>query len=567
MREPAMTDDSLYFLPLGGAGEIGMNLNVYGSGGRWLIVDCGMTFADESLPGVDLVVPDPTWLAERADRLLGIVVTHAHEDHLGAIHLLWPKLRCPVWATPFAANVLRAKLAEADLTAEVPLHVHDPAEVLQIGPFRISMIGVTHSIPEAQALKLETPAGTVLHTGDWKLDDTPLVGPVTDQAALARAGDQGVLALIGDSTNIFRAGESGSESAVREVLTDLARDRPGRVVVTSFASNVARLSSVAFAAAETGRHLVLVGRSLWRYYEAARQAGYLADMTPPLTDRDVGHLPPDKVMALCTGCQGEPRGAMARIAARDHPAITLDPPDVVIFSSKIIPGNERALGRLHNALSAAGHEVITEKDHAVHVSGHPARDELARMYRWIRPRIAVPVHGEARHLIAHARFAEAQGVKRTLVVSNGDLVRLGPDGPAVVETVFAGRLAVDAGGSLLPTGDPALTTRRRMAYNGVASVSLAIDAAGRPVGRPRVSLVGVAGAATEVRLAAEAAAAVEVVLADAKPGQGDDEIAEAARRAVRRTVRLANGRRPVTAVHVLRVPVAETGAPLKEEVI
>src|SRR5712691_13259754 len=454
--------DALYFLPLGGAGEIGMNLSLYGYRGQWLIVDCGVTFGEEEhQPGVDVIMADPAFIVERRDQLLGIVATHAHEDHIGAIPYLWPQLQCPVWATPFTASVLRAKLVEARLVDKVAINTVPMSGRFTIGPFDLELITLTHSIPEPNAVALRTPVGSVLHIGDWKFDPDPLIGPTADEAALTRLGDEGVLALIGDSTNALRPGTSGSEADLRRSLTDLIGRYDARVAVACFASNVARLETIARAAAVHGREIALVGRSLWRIDKAARENGYLADLPRFLTEDEAGYVPREKILLICTGSQGEPRAALARIAREDHPNITLDEADVAIFSSRIIPGNEKAINRLQNALVRLGVEIVTEEDHFVHVSGHPARDELVRMYQMVRPRVAIPVHGEARHLIAHARLAEECQVQQPLVIQNGDMVRLTPSGAAIVDEVPVGRLASDGKG-LLPLGGAALKDRRRV---------------------------------------------------------------------------------------------------------
>jgi ribonuclease J len=550
--------DGLIFLPLGGAGEIGMNLNLYGCAGKWLMVDLGTTFADETLPGIDLVVPDPSFIEGERDNLVALVLTHAHEDHLGAVPYLWPRLRCPVYATAFAAAVLRRKLVEVGLLDEVPIIEFRSGETLTLGPFTVTAIGITHSIPESQALAIETSFGTVLHSGDWKLDSGPLVGPLTDAVALAARGDAGVLALVCDSTNVLRRGESGSEAAVRDSMMTLLADRPGRIVVTTFASNIARLETVATVAAALGRHLVLVGRSLWRFTEAAKDCGYLGHLPPFLTERDFGYLPRDKVLLLCTGCQGEPRGAMARVASGDHPHVTLAPGDLAVFSSKIIPGNERTLYRLHNLLALAGVEVVTEKDHFIHVSGHPSRDELAQMYQWVRPRIAVPVHGEPRHLLEHAKLARSLQVPEAVVVANGDLLRLAPGPATIVGRVAAGRLAVD-GQALMPIESSVLQRRRKLMFNGVALVVLMFDTASRLADVPRVLLRGVAEEET-AGLASTAAVAVAEAIGrlSRRFVVEDDKVVEAARRAVRQVVREVSGRKPVVEVQVVRPAAARS---------
>src|ERR1700741_268589 len=396
---------ALFFVSLGGAGEIGMNLNLYCYAGDWLILDCGVTFGDDSQPGLEVVMPDPAFIVEKRDRLLGIVATHAHEDHIGAIPYLWTQLRCPVWATPFTASLLRAKLAEAGLADRVKIKVVPMSGRFMIGSFDLERITLTHSIPEPNAVALRTPVGTVLHTGDWKFDPDPLIGPTADEAALRKLGDEGVLALIGDSTNALRPGTSGSEADLRRSLIDLIGRYDARVALACFASNVARLETIARAAAVHGREVALVGRSLWRIDKAARENGYLADLPRFLTEDEAGYIPRDRIVLICTGSQGEPRAALSRIARNDHPHVMLEPGDVVIFSSRIIPGNEKAINRLQNALVRLGVEIVTEEDDFVHVSGHPARDEVVRMYQRVRPQIAIPVHGEPRHLIAHSQLA------------------------------------------------------------------------------------------------------------------------------------------------------------------
>src|SRR5215813_3035347 len=480
---------ALFFLSLGGAGEIGMNLNLYGYAGDWLILDCGVTFGDDSQPGLEVVMPDPAFIVERRDRLLGIVATHAHEDHIGAIPYLWNQLRCPVWATPFTASLLRAKLVEAGLANKVRINVVPMSSRFSVGPFDLELITLTHSIPEPNAVALRTPVGTVLHTGDWKLDPDPLIGPTADEAALNRLGDEGVLALIGDSTNALRPGVSGSEAELRRSLTDLIGRYDARIAVACFASNVARLETIAHAAAAHGREVALVGRSLWRIDKAARENGYLRDLPRFLTEDEAGFIPRDRIVLICTGSQGEPRSALSRIARDDHPHVVLETGDVVIFSSRIIPGNEKSINRLQNALVRLGLEIVTEEDHFVHVSGHPARDELVRMYQMVRPRIAVPVHGEARHLIAHAELAGECQVQQPLVIQNGDMVRLAPSGASVVDEVPVGRLASDGKG-LLPLEGTALKDRRRVTFNGTAVASLVVNRPGQLLSPPTISMLG-----------------------------------------------------------------------------
>ena len=550
---PAIVPDALHFLPLGGAGEIGMNLNLYACQGKWLMVDLGITFAGDTLPGIDVIMPDPAFIEERREHLLALILTHAHEDHLGAVAYLWPRLRCPVYATPFAAAILREKLRDAELLAEVPLTEVPLSSSLTLGPFAMTFISLTHSIPEPNALLIETPYGRVMHTGDWKIDPDPLVGAPLDEAALKRAGESGVLALVGDSTNATVEGESGSEGGVRTELVALIGAREGGVAVTLFASNVARLESVALAAREAGREPVLVGRSLQRYVRAARETGYLNGLRF-LTEDQGAALHREQALYLCTGCQGEPRAAMARIASDTHPRISLSAGDTVIFSSKIIPGNERTIGDLHNRLIKRGIEVITEKDKNVHVSGHPCRDELRRMYQWIRPRIAVPVHGEARHMRAHGALARELQVPEPVLVENGDLLRLAPGPATIVDHAHVGRLALD-GAQLVATNHVSINARRRLMHNGAVFVSVVVDRRGRALTSPQISSQGVLDAEEDEAVRSMLVEIVEQAVDDLPPAQARDEgaLREAVRLAVRRAVRKSHGKRPVIDVQIARV--------------
>jgi len=547
---------ALHFLPLGGAGEIGMNLNLYEYGGAWLMCDLGVTFAGEELPGIDLVMPDMSFIVERREALVGLVITHAHEDHLGAVPYLWPLLRCPVYATPFAAALLRRKLEEGAkgieklVITEVPL-----GGTIDLNPFQIELVTLTHSIPEPNALRITTPLGTIMHTGDWKLDPDPLISEPTDEAALKAIGDEGVLAIVCDSTNVFRAGTSGSEAEVRTSLTTLIGEhRKGRVAVTTFASNLARLLTIHEAATANGRSVVAVGRSIFRILDCARETGYLPRGVRFLSDRDARDLPADKVLYMMTGCQGEPNAALSRVADGNHPSIELGAGDTVIFSSKIIPGNEKPIFDLINRLVRLGARVITEKDRFVHVSGHPNRDELARMYQLIRPQIAVPVHGELRHLMEHAALARALQVPETVTVENGAMVRLAPGRPEVVDHVHHGRLAWNGRGTI-PVDGNIVKERRRMMFNGAAFITIVIDRKGELVADPVVSAHGLLenGADSELidDLGDEAADAVEALSA---PRRRDDEsVREAVRVAVRRLLRAEFDRRPVVEVQLVRV--------------
>jgi ribonuclease J len=547
-------DAELLFLPLGGAGEIGMNLNLYGHAGAWLMVDLGITFGDASTPGIDVIMPDPSFIEERRDQLAGLVLTHAHEDHLGAVAYLWDRLRCPVYATPFTAAVLRRKLTEAGLLERVPLTEIPLSGRFTVGPFAIELITLTHSIPEPNALVIETPVGRVMHTGDWKLDPDPLVGPTADEKALIRVGEAGVLAMVCDSTNVLVSGDSGSEADVRDTLLDIVGRYENRVAVACFASNVARLETIARVGAAHGRDVALVGRSLWRIYEAAKETGYMQDLPPFLTERDVGYLPRERVLMICTGSQGEPRSALARIAAGDHPEVSLESGDTVIFSSRIIPGNEISINRMHNRLSELGVQVVTTNEEHVHVSGHPARDELAQMYQWIRPRIAVPVHGEPRHLVAHAKLALECQVPEAVVVQNGAMVCLAPGRAEIIDEVFTGRLAVD-GRHLVDLESSAIRDRRRMIYHGSAVATVILGRDGELHGLPIVSLHGIEpGEREDAILPPVVEAVADAVNALSDRDRSDDEqVSEAARRAVRRALRQISGKRPHTEVHLVRV--------------
>jgi ribonuclease J len=546
--------DELLFLPLGGAGEIGMNLSLYGHDGQWLMIDLGVTFGDDATPGIEVIMPDPSFIEENSDRLAGLVLTHAHEDHIGAVPYLWPSLGCPIYATPFTAAVLRRKLIESGIDDDIEITEIPLAGRFKVGPFDLEFITLTHSIPEPNAIAIRTPCGTVLHTGDWKLDPEPLVGEVTDEAALKKLGAEGVLAMVCDSTNALVPGHSGSEALVRANLTEMMGRFQGRIAVACFASNVARLESVARAAAHHDRHAALVGRSLWRINRAARDTGYLADLPDFVSEHDAGFLPRDKVVLLCTGSQGEPRSALARIARGEHPAVTLEAGDAVLFSSRIIPGNDRAIGRLQNDLAKLGVEIVTERDNSIHVSGHPARDELIAMYQWVRPRVAVPVHGEYRHLVAHARLAHDCQVPQSVVSSNGDVIRLAPGPAKKVGEVHAGRLGLD-GKVLMSLDGEAMRLRHRMLHNGTAVATLVLDEAGLLAAEPQISIQGLLEPEEMAEAREDAADAVRAALTKLKPADRrlDMTVKEAARLAIRKTLQNLHGKKPLTEVHLVRL--------------
>ena len=543
--------DELVFLPLGGSGEIGMNFNAYGFGPahrrQWIVVDCGITFGRETHePGVDVILPDIRFLAEQRDAVLGIVATHAHEDHIGAIAPLWPSLKCPIYATPFTAKLIEGKLAEAGLS--VPVRQVPVGGSLSLGPFAIDFISITHSILEPNLLAIRTPLGLIAHTGDWKIDPDPVLGEVTDSDAIRKLGDEGVLALVCDSTNALVPGHSGSEAKVRSSLSDLVGGLKGRVAVTAFASNVARLDSVAHAARRHGRTLALVGRSMHKIVGAARDSGYLKDFPQTLDAREAADLPGRKVLYLVTGSQGEPRAALARIAEGNHPDVRLGKGDAVIFSSRVIPGNDLPIFEMHNKLSALGVEVLTAEDHFVHVSGHPARDELAEMYRWTRPRIAVPVHGELRHMAEHARLAKSLQVPESLVPANGQLYRLAPGPAELIDEVPSGRLHMD-GRVLVAEGEGLAKTRRAMGYAGLIAITLVLDQKGRPASEAAILAEGM-----PQPVEAAIRTAVDETLDRYNPKKTDaEELRETVRRAARRAAQDAWGKKPITRATVVEL--------------
>jgi ribonuclease J len=555
-----MAQNELVFAPLGGIGEIGMNLSIYGFGDdrrrQWIIVDCGVSFAaEEHLPGVDLILPDIRYLIEERKNILALVLTHGHEDHMGALIDLWPRLKVPIYATPFTAALFEARRASERGAPEIPVQVVPAGGHLTIGPFTIDFINVAHSIPESNALAIHSAAGTVLHTGDWKIDPTPLLGGPTDAARLTALGDEGVLALVGDSTNAIREGRSPSESDVAKTLGELIRTAPRRVAVTTFASHVGRLRAVADAARAAGREVVVVGRAMERVVQVARETGYLDGVQEFRGVESYGYLPPDKVVALCTGSQGEPRAALARIAEDEHPEVALSRGDRVIFSARPIPGNEKAIARVINGLVEQGVEVITDRTHLVHVSGHPRRDELLDMIRWVRPKVLIPAHGEALHLAEHAELARRAGVPEVLLCRNGDLVRLAPGPAEIIDEIPSGRLYKD--GSLLIEAEArTIAARRRLSFSGIVSVAMAMNDKGALVAYPEVELIGlpetdVAGTPFEeiARRAVE-----EAFEALPKPRRRDpDDVAESLRRAVRAAIAERWGKKPICHVHVLVV--------------
>ena len=560
-RSKPRSDDELVFLPLGGSNEIGMNFNLYGFGPpharKWIVVDLGITFGDQTTPGVEVILPDPEFIEEHADDILGIVLTHAHEDHIGAVAWLWPRLKAPLYATPFTAFLLREKLREKDLQDEAKITVVPLGGTLTLGPFEINLITLTHSIPEPNGLSIRTPLGTILHTGDWKIDPDPLLGAPTDETAIRRLGDEGVLAMVCDSTNVFVDGEAGSEADVRETLGALIRDLKGGVAAACFASNVARMDTIIRAAEASGRRVCLVGRSMIRMAAAARSVGLFQDVGPFLSDHEAKALGKERVLYLCTGSQGEPRAALSRIADGTHPHVKLGQGDACVFSSRVIPGNEVPIRNLQNNLADRGVRLYTERDHpGIHVSGHPCRDELKRMYQWARPQIAVPTHGERRHLLEHAALAKDLQTPFAVAPRNGDMVRLAPGAPSIVDEVPAGRLYVD-GGMVTPENGDALRERRHVAFNGLLTVSVALDGRSRLVSGPQVRAVGLPGDLEDSledlldELARDAEDGLKRLSAEER--DDDNAVESALSRILKKAAFRIWERRPVVEVIVLRI--------------
>ena len=484
----------LLFCPLGGAGEIGANMNLYGYGNpgehNWIMVDIGVTFADDTLPGIDLIYPDPGFIVEKKDNLLGIIVTHAHEDHIGAIAHLWPKLKCKIYATPFTAVLIKEKFKEKNVDINNHLKIVQLNGIIDLDPFRIEYVSMTHSILEPNGLKIKTPAGVVLHTGDWKIDENPMVGKNIDIDKLKQIGNEGVLAMVCDSTNIFTVGRSGSEETVRRSLLKIMERLKKRIVITSFASNVARMETIFYCAEKTERQISLVGRSMHRIFKAAKQCGYLKDIIDPIDPREAKNISREKIIYLCTGSQGEPMGAMMRISSYTHPDVFVEKGDTVIFSSKIIPGNEKKLYKLHNQLVKDGIEVISEENEFVHVSGHPNRDEMKDMYSWIKPKCVIPVHGEHRHLMEHISFAKEMQVPHPVLVENGDIVKIFPgDKPEVYDKAPSGRLYLD-GNISVHEDSQSIKDRKNLSSNGYLEVTLLITSKGNIHDNPILSFRG-----------------------------------------------------------------------------
>ena len=551
-------NSDLLFVPLGGSGEIGMNANLYHYEGSWLMVDLGISFPDDSMPGIDVVLPDLSFIEQRRDQLAGLVLTHGHEDHLGAIPYMWSQLGCPVYGSAFTLALLRRKLSENGRQVDIPLIEIGPGSVTEIGPFSVEMVGLTHSIPDPTALAIRCDAGTVLHTGDWKFDAAPGLGETTDTARLAQIGDEGVLAMVGDSTNAMVEGRTGSEAEAEVGLREVIAAATGRVAVTCFSSNVARFQSIVSAAQANDRSVAVVGRAIKRAISAAQEVGYLRDLPDFVPEEDIDLLPRNNIVIICTGTQGEPRAAMAKIAAGVHESVTLEKGDTVVYSSRQIPGNEPAIARVQDALIRRRINLITDEDAPVHVSGHPSREEMVEMYGLVKPQIAIPVHGTARHLVAHAELAEACQVRQTLLPDNGTVIRLAGKGgdsqAAIIDNVKTGALTHEKG-KILEIQSDMMRARRRMLWNGVVTASLVMNRDGGLCAVPAVSQTGISDESAATDYVATASLAIE----DALAGMGraarrdDSNVEEIAGQVLRRVARSMFGLRPIAHVHIMRV--------------
>lgn len=553
-------DSDLLFVPLGGSGEIGMNANLYHYQGSWLMVDLGISFPDDSMPGIDVVLPDLSFIEARSDNLAGLVLTHGHEDHLGAIPYMWSRLRCPIYGSAFTLALLRRKLAENGNKHDIPLIEMSPGATLDIGRFSVEMVGLAHSIPDPMALAIRCAAGTVLHTGDWKFDKAPGLGVDTDSTRLAEIGDEGVLAMVGDSTNAMVEGRTESESNAEAGLKDAIAAAQGRVAITCFSSNVARIQSIIKAAQANDRSVAVVGRAIKRAMSAAQEVGYLRDLPDFVAEEDIELLPRENIVIICTGTQGEPRAAMAKIAAGTHESVTLDPGDTVIYSSRQIPGNEPAIARVQDALIRRKIILITDEDAPVHVSGHPSRDEMIEMYGLVRPQIAIPVHGTARHLMAHAELAESCRVHQTLIPDNGTVIRLA-DGTgqnaveaSIIDNVKTGALTHEKG-QLIEIQSDMMRARRRMLWNGAVTASVVLNRDGALCAVPAVSQTGISDAEAATDYIASASIAIEDALTamGRRDRREDKAVEDITGQALRRVARSMFGLRPIVHVHILRL--------------
>jgi len=554
-----MKKEEFIFCPLGGSGEIGMNMNLFAYGDeqdkKWIIVDIGVTFADDTIPGVDLIYPDPGFIVDKKDDLLGLVLTHAHEDHIGAIAHIWPKLLCNIYATPFTSVLIQEKFKEKKIDIGNKLKVVELNGKVNLGPFKIEFVTLTHSILEPNGLSINTPAGTILHTGDWKIDPNPLIGKTINEKKLKQIGDQGVLAMICDSTNVFSPGRAGSEADVRKNLLKIMKSKNKRIIVTSFASNVARMESIFYCAEKTDRHISLVGRSMHRIYKAAKQCGYLNNLKEPLDPREAKKISRKKIVYLCTGSQGEPRGAMMRVANYIHPDVLIENGDTVIFSSKIIPGNEKKLYKLHNQLVKNGIEVISEENEFVHVSGHPNREDLKDMYNWVKPKSVIPVHGEHRHILEHINFAKQMQVPYPVKVENGDIVQLSPgDKPKVVDKAPSGRIYVD-GNISVGEESQSIKDRRNLSYNGFLEITIIINKVGLIVKKPIISFKGIPNNTENGNFIFDLEDKIAGICKtfSLKNYNQEQNLIEALKIDCRKTVKEKTGKRPYTNINLVRI--------------
>ena len=550
--------NELIFCPLGGSGEIGMNMNLYAYGKpgsqKWIIVDVGVTFADDSLPGIDLIYPDPGFIVDKKNDLVGIVLTHAHEDHIGAITYVWKKLKCKIYATPFTASLVTEKFKEKKIDIIPFLKIVDLNGTVDLDPFKIDFVTLTHSIIEPNGLKITTPAGTIFHTGDWKVDPNPLVGKKIDEEKLKKIGDEGVLAMVCDSTNVFSIGKAGSESDVRKNLLNVMSRQKNRILVTSFASNVARMETVFYCSEKTGRHISLVGRSMQRIYKAAKQCGYLQNVIEPLDPRDSKKIPRDKIVYLCTGSQGEPMGALNRISNYTHPDVFVEKNDTVIFSSKIIPGNVRKHYNVHNKLLKDGINVVTEETEFVHVSGHPNREDLKEMYQWIKPKCLIPVHGEHRHMKEQIKFANEMKIPHPVQVENGDIVRIFPcEKPHVYDKAPSGRLCVD-GDISIEEDSSFIKERKNLANNGFIDITLVIFNQGLLNNKPLINIKGLPiFEQEEFFIGIEDEIKKLLKTFSLKNNKQNENLIEGLKKTCRKYAKEKTGKKPITNINVIRI--------------
>jgi len=551
--------EEFIFCPLGGSGEIGMNMNLYAYGNlenrKWIIVDIGVTFADDTIPGIDLIYPDPGFIVDKKNDLLGLVLTHAHEDHIGAIAHIWPKLLCDIYATPFTAVLIQEKFKEKKIDLGNKLKIVELNGNIQLGEFKIDFITLTHSILEPNGLSITTPSGTVLHTGDWKIDRNPLIGDKINEKKLKEIGTKGILTMICDSTNVFSPGRAGSEMDVRDNLLKIILSKTNRIIVTSFASNVARMETVFYCAKKSGREISLVGRSMHRIYKAARQCGYLNDVIEPIDSRDAKKISRKKIIYLCTGSQGEPNGAMMRVANYIHPDVFIEENDTVIFSSKIIPGNEKKLYKLHNQLVKNRIDVVSEDNEFVHVSGHPNRDDLKDMYEWVKPKSVIPVHGEHRHMIEHINFAKEMQVPYPVQVENGDIVQLYPgEKPTIYDKAPVGRMLVD-GKISIGEDSHSLKERINISYNGILEVTILINSAGLIVKNPIISSKGIPSNGESSNFTFDLENKIRKVCKSysLKNSKQEKNLIEELKSNCRKTVKEKTGKRPFTNINLVRI--------------